>query len=220
MWLGRPGTFCDSAYLFTMSKKIFLVTGANSRPGRGCSLLLAQQGYHVLMLCRSAERGQAALGEICRQTGNSEVELSQADLSTQASIRNFANTFSQRFDQMNGLLSCAGIRVLDRRENEDGIELMFGTEYLGRFLLTNLSSHYPWFVCWFAAFRMARAKAVPPEIRAQDVTIALSTPELEGLTGRYFVEGREAQSSPESYDLEAARRFWEISEELVGQKFS
>jgi hypothetical protein len=60
---------------------------------------------------------------------------------------------------------------------------------------------------------------VPPEIGARDVVFAVIAPELEGQTGKYFVEGREAQSSPESYDLDAARRLWEISEELVGQKF-
>lgn len=289
-----------------MNKKIFLVTGANSGLGKGCSLLLAQEGYHVLMLCRSAERGKAALVEICQQTGNPDVELIQADLSSQASIHNFANIFSRRFDHLNGLLNCAGIRVLDRRENEDGIELMFGTEYLGHFLLTNLlvpclkagapsrvvtisgeghksgveggaggtinfddiqygkkwnvlraskqvvlakilftyelarrlegtgvaahtvsprftrtnlSSHYPWFVRAIAALRMAQAKAVAPEIGAKDVAFALTAPELDGMTGKYFVEGCEAQSSPESYDRDSARRLWEISEKLVGQTF-
>jgi short-subunit dehydrogenase involved in D-alanine esterification of teichoic acids len=80
------------------------------------------------MLCRSPKRGQAALEEICRQTSNPDVELMLADLSSQASIRKFVETFSQRFDHLNGLLNCAGIRVLNHRENEDGIELMFGTD--------------------------------------------------------------------------------------------
>jgi hypothetical protein len=67
---------------------------------------------------------------------------------------------------------------------------------------------------------MAQAKAVPPEVGARDVAFALTAPELEGKTGRYFVEGREAQSSPESYDRDTARRLWELSEVMVGQKFS
>jgi NAD(P)-dependent dehydrogenase (short-subunit alcohol dehydrogenase family) len=53
-------------------------------------------------------------------------------------IRTFANVFLQHFDHLNGPLICAGLRVLDRRKNEDGIELMFGTQYPGHFLLTNL----------------------------------------------------------------------------------
>jgi hypothetical protein len=50
---------------------------------------------------------------------------------------------------------------------------------------------------------MARAKAVPPEIGVQDVIFAITPPDLEGMTGKYFVEGREAQSSSESYDLDS-----------------
>lgn len=88
-----------------------------------------------------------------------------------------------------------------------------------RFTRTNLSNHYPWFVRWFAALRMAQAKAMPPEIGAKDVVFAMTAPELEGLTGKYFVEGCEAKSSPESYDQDAARRLWDLSEGLVGQKF-
>jgi NAD(P)-dependent dehydrogenase (short-subunit alcohol dehydrogenase family) len=88
-----------------------------------------------------------------------------------------------------------------------------------RFTRTNLSNNYPWFVRWIAAFRMWQAKAVPPEVGARDVVFPLIVPELEGQTGKYFVEGREAQSSPESYDTEDARRLWEISEHLVGQSF-
>ncbi len=44
-------------------------------------------------------------------------------------------------------------------------------------------------------------------------------PGLAGQTGKYFVQENEAQSSPESYDPEVARRLWQASEELVGQKF-
>ena len=85
-----------------MSKQIFLVTSANSGLGKGCSLILAQERYHVLMLCRSPKRGQVALEEICRQTSNPDVELMPADLSSHASIRKFVETFSQRFDHLNG----------------------------------------------------------------------------------------------------------------------
>jgi hypothetical protein len=66
---------------------------------------------------------------------------------------------------------------------------------------------------------MWQAKAVPPEMGAKDVLFPLIATELENQTGMYFVEGHEAQSSPESYSLEDARHLWEISEQLVGQSF-
>jgi NAD(P)-dependent dehydrogenase (short-subunit alcohol dehydrogenase family) len=42
-----------------------------------------------------------------------------------------------------------------------------------------------------------------------------SAPELERVSGKYFVEKQERRSAPVSYDLETAKRLWEISEQLV-----
>ncbi len=42
-----------------------------------------------------------------------------------------------------------------------------------------------------------------------------TAPELEGVTGRYFDKVREAKPSKPSADEEAARRLWEVSQELV-----
>ena len=41
-----------------------------------------------------------------------------------------------------------------------------------------------------------------------------SSPEVEGVTGRYFVRCRESQPSPRALDDRAAARLWEISERL------
>lgn len=43
-----------------------------------------------------------------------------------------------------------------------------------------------------------------------------SATSLEGVTGRYFDQGREVRSSAASYDQGLARRLWEVSEGLVG----
>ncbi len=42
-----------------------------------------------------------------------------------------------------------------------------------------------------------------------------TAPELEGVTGRYFDKAREAKPSTASADEEAARRLWEVSQQLV-----
>lgn len=41
-----------------------------------------------------------------------------------------------------------------------------------------------------------------------------SSPELEGVTGKYFSKMKETRSSEESYDVEAAERLWKVSEDL------
>jgi NAD(P)-dependent dehydrogenase (short-subunit alcohol dehydrogenase family) len=46
-----------------------------------------------------------------------------------------------------------------------------------------------------------------------------TSPELEGVTGRYFDRGKEARPSKAATDEGAARRLWEVSEELVEAVF-
>jgi len=121
-----------------MNSKTYVVTGANSGLGWGSALLLAQMGANVVMLCRNRQRGEAALAEIRRRSGNPNVELILADLTSQASIRRFVEIFNSRYNKLHGLLNCAGIATFHRRVTSDGLEVKFATEYLGHFLLTNL----------------------------------------------------------------------------------
>ena len=55
----------------------------------------------------------------------------------------------------------------------------------------------------------------PQEGAATSVYLA-SSPEVEGVTGRYFANGRAQASSVVSYDGAAATRLWEVSAGLVG----
>jgi NAD(P)-dependent dehydrogenase (short-subunit alcohol dehydrogenase family) len=50
-----------------------------------------------------------------------------------------------------------------------------------------------------------------------EATLRLATsPDVDGVTGRYFDGLREGRVSSQAYDPEARRRLWELSEELVG----
>jgi NAD(P)-dependent dehydrogenase (short-subunit alcohol dehydrogenase family) len=53
-----------------------------------------------------------------------------------------------------------------------------------------------------------------PEEGARNLVHAASSPDLEGVTGRYLDQGRDVPSSPESYDEAVARRLWEASSAL------
>ena len=84
---------------------------------------------------------------------------------------------------------------------------------------TNLARHMPWYVRLYAAIRFALAHPQTPEEGASHIVWLATAPELEGVTGRYFVRRREAKSSPESYDRAVAKKLWEMSEALVGRRF-
>lgn len=51
---------------------------------------------------------------------------------------------------------------------------------------------------------------------AQTSVYLASSPEVEGVTGQYFVKSKSARSSASSYDEAAQRHLWELSEELTG----
>jgi hypothetical protein len=51
---------------------------------------------------------------------------------------------------------------------------------------------------------------------AQTSIYLAASPEVEGVTGKYFAHGKPVQSSAYSYDLEVAKRLWEVSEQLTG----
>ncbi len=52
---------------------------------------------------------------------------------------------------------------------------------------------------------------------AEAVVRLAASPELEGVTGRYFDGTREARANRQAYDAGARRRLWALSEELCGR---
>jgi NAD(P)-dependent dehydrogenase (short-subunit alcohol dehydrogenase family) len=52
---------------------------------------------------------------------------------------------------------------------------------------------------------------------AEAVVRLAASPELEGVTGRYFDGMREARANRQAYDVQARRRLWALSEELCGR---
>lgn len=57
---------------------------------------------------------------------------------------------------------------------------------------------------------------IGPERGARTSIYLASSLEVEGITGKYFARRRQQKSSGTSHNQEAARRLWEVSEELTG----
>jgi len=53
-----------------------------------------------------------------------------------------------------------------------------------------------------------------PEKGADTIIWLASSPEIEGITGKYFVDRKERATNPESYDTTIAARLWEVSERM------
>src|ERR1017187_7923253 len=121
-----------------MSGKTCIVTGANSGIGKETALGLARMGAHVGMGCRNAEKGKAALEEIRRESGSSQVDLLIADMSSQASVRALAEQIRQKYSRLDVLVNNAGGAAPARTLSADGIEMTLATNHLGPALLTLL----------------------------------------------------------------------------------
>lgn len=119
----------------TLKGKIAIVTGANSGMGLATTKALSDKGATVIMLCRSEERGKAA---IARLTENRErsLDLILCDLGDYESIRIFVMRVKEKYTQVDILVNNAGFISLDRQETKEGVERQFGINHLGHFLLT------------------------------------------------------------------------------------
>jgi len=63
---------------------------------------------------------------------------------------------------------------------------------------------------------LMRIFALSPEEGAETSVYLASSPEVEGITGKYWVDKEAVPSSPASYDEALARRLWQIGAEMTG----
>jgi NAD(P)-dependent dehydrogenase (short-subunit alcohol dehydrogenase family) len=63
---------------------------------------------------------------------------------------------------------------------------------------------------------LVRPFTLSPEQGAQTSLYVATSPEVAGVSGKYFVDRKPVRSSPASYDEATARRLWQVSEDLTG----
>ena len=274
-----------------MNGKICLITGANAGIGKVTALALARKGATVVMVCRDRARGEAALAEIKQLSGNPNVELLLADLSSQAQIRTLAAEFNTRHQRLDVLLNNAGLYMATRALTADGIETTFAVNHLAYFLLTHLlldvlkqsapariinvssgahkrgkidfnnlqgekrySGVYAYSNSKLANILFTRELArqlagtnvtanclhpgvvathifhstpkvidwlvqlfaMSPENGAQTSIYLASSPEVAGVSGKYFFQQQEKAPRPAALDDEVAGRLWTVSAQLTG----
>ncbi len=278
-----------------MQEKTCIVTGSSSGIGKETALGLARMGAQVVMICRDRASGEEAQREIKRSSGNEQIDLFLADLSSQQEVRQEAQEMQSRYAQINVLINNAGKIFPERQVSRDGIEMSFAVNHLAAFLLTNLllktlKASAPARIVNVSssdsqarglnlddlqseqtyAKRQAYAKAklalllfsydlarqlagtgvtvnclhpdyvgtqqidrgIPsyaraltgilkrlfstPEQGAQTSLYLATSPDLEGITGKYFDQRREKTTVPLSYDTAWQEQIWKISAALTG----
>ncbi len=121
----------------SLAGRNIVITGANSGIGYRAAHVLAEKGAHVVMACRDAKRGAAAVAAIRRDMSDADVALAVLDLASLASVQRFADDFLAQGRPLHVLINNAGVMTPPKRlETKDGFELQFGTNVLGHFALT------------------------------------------------------------------------------------
>ena len=88
----------------------------------------------MVLACRSAERGTAALARLRSEVPTAEAEFRALDLADLASVRQFAEGLADFCgDRLDLLINNAGVMALPYRATADGFEMQFGTNHLGHF---------------------------------------------------------------------------------------
>ena len=279
-----------------MKDRICLITGFTSGIGKETAFGLAGKGATLILICRDKAKGEEVIKEIKNKTGNSNLHLYIADLSSQKEIRRVATEIKEQHPVIDVLINNAG-GINEKHElTEDGIELTFAVNHLAYFMLTLLlldnvkSSGYariinvasdahqfskldfddlnstnsfnPMKVYGMTklanimfTYEMARKlndthvsvnamhpggvntnfgknmKGVAgayfrlspfsrkPEKGAETVIWLASSPEVEGVSGKYFMDKKEKKSNSFSYNKDAQKKLWEESEKMTGVHF-
>ncbi|XP_058019929.1 dehydrogenase/reductase SDR family member 13-like [Ahaetulla prasina] len=129
-----PATWCRNAV--SLRGKTVLITGGNAGIGKATAVDLARRGARVILACRDKARGESAVYDIRRGSGNSEVILMILDLGSLSSVRSFAQTFLESEPRLDILINNAGVHKAG--QTVDGFDQAFQVNHLGHFLLTHL----------------------------------------------------------------------------------
>lgn len=123
-----------------MRKKTFIITGGNSGLGFETAKRIAAKGTEntVILACRNLEKGNAAAADIRDMGGSQAAQAMQLDLCSLKSVRNFAAEIIRKGIAVDGLDNNAGVSGMQTGLTEDGVDIVFQSNHLGHFLLTNL----------------------------------------------------------------------------------
>jgi NAD(P)-dependent dehydrogenase (short-subunit alcohol dehydrogenase family) len=278
-----------------MTGKTVLITGATNGIGKIAATELARMGASVGIVARNQAKGQTVLDEIKRVTGNSNIELFIADLSSMADVRRLAEEFMAEYPRLDVLVNNAGAFYSEHKFSADKLEMTFALNHMSYFLLTNLllpslksapnarvvsvssTAHLQGklnfanlqgeqkFNGWKAysdsklenvlfTFALARRLAgtdvtatclhpgfvktafadgisglfpmvfsvlknlfaITPEAGAKTMIYLASSPEVAGVTGKYFDKSKAVNSSAASLDQALQEQLWAHSEKIAG----
>jgi NAD(P)-dependent dehydrogenase (short-subunit alcohol dehydrogenase family) len=119
-----------------LTGKLAVVTGASDGIGLGLAERLARAGAEVILPVRNAAKGAAAVERIHAAAPRSAVSTRRLDLASLGSVAELAQTLTAEGRPIDILVNNAAVMTpATRHTTADGLELQFGTNFLGHFAL-------------------------------------------------------------------------------------
>ena len=100
-------------------QKVAVVTGATAGIGRWIAHGIARAGFHVVLVARNAERGEATRQWIANRAPGASTELVLADLSSLAQTRAAGAAIAGRHPRIDVLVNNAGL-ITPKRDRHGG----------------------------------------------------------------------------------------------------
>lgn len=119
-----------------MMKKTAVITGADGGMGSEITKAVAMAGYHVIMVCYTSFKGEEKKSRIILDTGNEDIEVVQADLSSMESVVDAVDKIKDKTPSVELLMNNAGTMCTHYVSTEDGFEHTVAVNYLAPYLLT------------------------------------------------------------------------------------
>ncbi|MBV7330000.1 SDR family NAD(P)-dependent oxidoreductase [Chloroflexi bacterium TSY] len=123
----------------TPSKSV-IITGGNSGLGYQCAKVLAEEGsWQIIIASRNQERVEVGADQLTAETGCRSLTPLTLDLGSFASIRSFVDQFAAAdLPPLCAIICNAGVSLTKNRQTVDGIDMTFGVNHLGHYLLVHL----------------------------------------------------------------------------------
>jgi NAD(P)-dependent dehydrogenase (short-subunit alcohol dehydrogenase family) len=121
-----------------MKGKTVLITGTASGMGRIAAKRLAEMGAALILVDFDVENGEAARDEIIADTGNTNLEFIDCDVTSFSQVRKMAEYVNTNYPCLDVLINNAGITESVRRESVEGFEMTMATNFIAPFLITHL----------------------------------------------------------------------------------
>lgn len=115
---------------------IIVMTGATNGFGLEAAKELARQGARLVLMARSAQKGQSTLDHIRTQSPDALVEIVEGDMSSLQSVHTFAAKVKANHPSIDVLINNAGVILDGKQTSLDGFDVAFATNYLGAVMLT------------------------------------------------------------------------------------